>query len=191
MRDATGNGKGDAKGDSPIFAETKIGKVPDKKIGKVPVLPTIGKPACLAKVRREDLRSGEVLCNHCTAKCCRYFALPIDKPKTWEDFDYIRWYLLHERASIFTDEGSWYLLVHNECKHLRADQLCDIYETRPQICRDYTTNDCEYDDEWVYDHYWETPEQIEEYAEALLGPRGSESIRSAKPQAVAACVPNP
>jgi uncharacterized protein len=175
------------KGDSSIFADTKIGTVPATKTGTVPNRPTIAKPACLAKVRREDLRPGEVLCNHCTAKCCRYFALPIDKPKTWEDFDYIRWYLLHERASIFTDEGCWYLLVHNVCKHLRDDQLCGIYETRPQICRDYTTVDCEYDDEWVYDHYWETPEQIEEYAEAVLGPREGESIRSAKPRTAATC----
>ena len=29
----------------------------------------------------------------------------------------------------------------------------------------------EYDDDWTYDHYWEAPEQVEEYAEALLGPR--------------------
>jgi len=80
-------------------------------------LPTIPVPVCRQKPSREELRPGEVLCNHCGAKCCRYFALPIDKPKTWEDYDYIRWYLLHERASIFTDEGSWYLLVHNVCTH--------------------------------------------------------------------------
>jgi uncharacterized protein len=170
------------KGGGPIFADMKPGTVPTRPIAK---------PACLAKVRREDLRPGEVLCNHCAAKCCRYFALPIDKPKTWEDFDYIRWYLLHERASIFTDEGCWYLLVHNGCKHLREDQLCDIYDTRPQICRDYTTVDCEYDDEWVYDNYWETPEQIEEYAEAVLGPREGESLRSAKPQTAVGAVSNP
>ena len=82
---------------------------------------------------------GEVLCDHCAAKCCRYFALPIDKPKEWEDFDYIRWYLLHERAAVFVEEDCWYLLVQNRCKHLRDDHLCDIYDTRPQICRDYTT----------------------------------------------------
>ena len=120
-------------------------------------LPTMPKPICRAKVRREDLRPGEVLCSHCAAKCCRYFALPIDTPKDWQDFDFIRWYLLHEGAAIFTDEGCWYLLVNNRCKHLRDDQRCDIYDTRPQICRDYTTADCEFDDEWLYDHYWETP----------------------------------
>jgi len=122
--------------------------------------------------RREDLGPGEVLCHHCPAKCCRYFALPLDTPTDWEDFEFIRWFLLHERAAVFTEEGDWYLLVHNPCKMLGDDNLCRAYETRPQICRDYTTDKCEYDDHWVYDRYFETPEQVFEYAEAVLGPRG-------------------
>lgn len=150
-------------------------------------LPTIpaptSMPTCRRKKHREDLLPGEVLCSHCPAKCCRYFALPIDKPTDWQDFDYIRWYLLHEQSAIFTDEDCWYLLVQNRCKHLGDDHLCGIYETRPQICRDYTTENCEYEEDWVYDHYWETPEQIEEYAVALLGPREGESLRSARPPA--------
>ena len=40
----------------------------------------------------------------------------------------------------------------------------------------------EYEDAWVYDHYWETPEQIEEYAEAVLGPREGEGFRSPRPK---------
>ena len=130
---------------------------------------------------REDLRPGEVLCTYCPAKCCRYFALPIEKPKSWPDFDYVRWYLMHDRATVFIEEDVWYLLVHNRCKNLRDDNRCDAYEVRPQICRDYTTKNCEYEDDWVYDHYWETPEQIEEYAEAVLGPRKGGSFRSPKP----------
>ena len=98
-------------------------------------------------------------CN-CNAKCCRYFALPIETPDEWEDFEFIRWYLLHERATVFVEDGDWYLLVHNKCKALGDDNRCGAYETRPQICRDYKTDKCEYEDDWVYDHYWETPEQV-------------------------------
>lgn len=133
-------------------------------------------------VHREDLAPGEVLCSYCAAKCCKYFALPIDPPKEWRDFDYMRWFLLHQRASVFTEDDDWYLLVHTPCKHLRADNLCGIYETRPNICREYTTRKCEYEDDWVYDQYWETAEQVEEYAEAVLGPRPGAGFRSAKPQ---------
>jgi len=90
------------------------------------------------KFDRANLAPGENLCEHCTAKCCRYFALPIDTPKTKRDFDFMRWYLLHERASIFVEGATWYLLVHTVCKHLQDDQRCGIYHTRPQICREYT-----------------------------------------------------
>ena len=93
--------------------------------------------------------------------CVSAMALPIEKPKDWEDFEFIRWYLLHEHTAIFTDDGSWYLLVQNRCRHLGEDNLCGIYETRPQICRDYTTKNCEYEDDWVYDHYFEAPEQVD------------------------------
>jgi Fe-S-cluster containining protein len=134
------------------------------------------------RARREELQPDECLCTYCPAKCCKYFALPIETPTTWADFEYIHWFLLHERAGVFTEEGDWYLLVHTRCKHLRNDSLCAIYERRPKVCRSYSTRKCEYDDDWVYDHYFETSEQVEEYAEAVLGPRKGHGIRSPKPE---------
>jgi Fe-S-cluster containining protein len=138
-------------------------------------------PKIRTKPRREDLRPGESLCDHCTAKCCRYFALPIDTPTERQDFDYIRWYLLHHGATVFVDEGTWYLLVYSTCRHLQADHRCGIYDIRPQICRDYTTDNCEYEDDWVYDQYFETPEQVEEYIEVVLPRKRGASIRSPRP----------
>ena len=117
------------------------------------------------------MRSGESLCDHCTAKCCRYFALPIDTPEAREQYDYIR----------------WYLLVQTPCRHLQPNNLCGIYETRPQICRDYTTDGCEYEDTWTYQQYFETPEQFDEYCEAIgrpstiKGQKKRRGIRSSKP----------
>jgi Fe-S-cluster containining protein len=81
---------------------------------------------------------------------------------------------------VFTDDGDWYLLVHTVCKHLQSDQRCGIYHTRPQICRDYSTKNCEYEDSWTYERYFETPEQVEEYMEAVLAPKPGTSIRSPK-----------
>jgi len=94
---------------------------------------------------------------------------------------------------VFTEEGDWYVCVHTVCKHLQDDHRCGIYDTRPQICREYTTDDCEYEDDWVYDQYFETPEQVVEYMDAVLGPGGetigdgrkkknrNQSIRGPKP----------
>ncbi len=134
-----------------------------------------------AKPSREELAPGENLCDYCSAKCCRYFALSIEKPTNREAFDYLRWYLMHERAAVFVEDGAWYLLVHTPCKNLQADNRCSIYEKRPRICRQYSTTKCEYEDSWVYEQYFETPEQIEEYAEAVLPPPKGRGIRSAKP----------
>jgi len=133
-----------------------------------------------SQIDRDKLPPGQVLCEYCTAKCCRYFALPIETPEEFQDFEYLRWYLLHERATVFKEDDNWYLLVHTICKHLQPNNLCGIYETRPQICRDYTTENCEYDNDWTYEFYLETPEQVSEYTEAVIQPKG-QSIRSRKP----------
>lgn len=132
------------------------------------------------KPARDQLKPGEVLCAYCAGKCCRYFALPIDSPTSRKDFEYIRWYLLHEQATVFTEDEDWYLLVHTKCKHLLEDNRCGAYETRPQICRDYSTDNCEYEDEWCYERYFETPEQVHEYTEAVLQKPGRD-IRSPQP----------
>ncbi len=136
--------------------------------------------ALVPKLPRDQVPADKCLCDFCSAKCCKYFALPIDEPKKFNEFEYLRWYLMHDKATVFTEEGSWYLLVHTTCQHLRPDNMCGIYETRPQICREYSTNNCEYEDDWVYDRYFETPEQVWEYTEALLGPNSGD-IRSPKP----------
>ena len=132
------------------------------------------------KPRRKEVPEDKVLCEYCTAKCCRYFALPLDAPEDLADFEFIRWFLLHERATIFREGDTWYLLVHTVCRHLQDNNMCGIYETRPQVCRDYSTKDCEYEDDWTYDFYLERPEQVAEYCEATLQDE-YDSIRSPKP----------
>ncbi|NOY28674.1 MAG: YkgJ family cysteine cluster protein [Planctomycetes bacterium] len=134
----------------------------------------------IVKIDRKNLPEGEVLCEYCTAKCCRYFALPIENPDTFSELEYLRWFLLHERASVFKEDDDWYLLVHTKCKHLQDNNMCGIYDTRPEICREYTTKNCEYDDDWTYEFYLETAEQVGDYTEAVIQPKGK-SIRSRKP----------
>jgi uncharacterized protein len=133
------------------------------------------------KPKREELREGEVLCQFCPAKCCRYFAMPMDVPTELKDFEYIRWFIMHDRATVFTEDESWYLLVHSVCKHLQPDQRCGIYEHRPQICREYSTDNCEYEDDWTYDRYFETSEQVQDYIDAMFPKPGETGFRSRKP----------
>ncbi len=133
-------------------------------------------------IRRDQLAAGESLCQYCTAKCCRYFALPIETPEDYRGFEYIRWYLLHEAATVFVDDDTWYLLVHTVCKHLQDDNRCGIYNTRPQICRDYSTAECEFEENHTYEQYFEMPEQIAEYCDAVFANHpGHPNFRSPRP----------
>lgn len=134
------------------------------------------------KLKRSDLPAGDCLCNYCTAKCCQYFALGLDNPTKHKDWEYIRWFLLHDAASIFMEEDTWYLLVQTRCQHLLPDNRCGIYETRPTICREYSTDNCEYEDDYLYERYLETAEQVAEYMETVLPRKKGQSIRSAKPK---------
>jgi Fe-S-cluster containining protein len=133
------------------------------------------------KPTREELKPGECLCSHCTGKCCRYFCLPIDTPTTWEDYDSIRWYLAHGQTVVYVEKETWYLVVLTRCKYLARDNRCAIYLDRPKICREYTTDNCEYDSDWAVDLIFESPEQLWEYAEVVLPPR-----RRKKPQVASA-----
>jgi Fe-S-cluster containining protein len=115
--------------------------------------------------------AADSLCSRCTAKCCQYFALGIDTPTTWEDFDDIRWFLAHEDVSVFVDGEDWYIMVFRRCRHVLPNHACGIYPERMRICREYSTDDCEFHQEATYDRLFENDLQIWEYAEALLGPR--------------------
>lgn len=112
---------------------------------------------------------GSILCEHCTGVCCKYVALPLDSPENKRDFDDIRWYLLHSGVTIFVEEGDWYLQFQAKCKQLMPDNRCSIYETRPKICREYSTKNCDYHGgEYEYDHLFTVPDEIDAFAAAFL-----------------------
>jgi Fe-S-cluster containining protein len=117
----------------------------------------------------ESRRMGESLCDRCAALCCRYFALPIDNPDTAKDYDHIRWYLVHENVVVFIEKKQWYIGILNRCKHLQADNRCGIYETRPRICRSYSTDNCDFHGgEYDFDVLFTSAEQLRAYAEEKL-----------------------
>jgi len=115
---------------------------------------------------------GSTLCEHCTAVCCRYIALPIDKPTKAGDYDDMRWYLMHEGVTVFVEDGDWYIQYQARCKSLGPDNLCRIYDTRPKICREYGPDSCDYaGGSYGYDHLFTHPKQIEEYYHEKTGKR--------------------
>ncbi len=121
------------------------------------------------------------LCDQCAALCCRYFALPIDNPDTPRAFDDIRWYLIHQNVVVFIESKQWYVGVLNKCRHLQDDNRCGIYETRPKICREYTTDNCDYHGgEYDFEQLFTSAEQLQEYANTWLAEQRAKKRRAAK-----------
>lgn len=107
---------------------------------------------------------GSILCEHCTAVCCRYLAIPLDEPSGKRDYDDMRWYLMHQNVSIFVEDGDWFIQYQTRCKNLAVDNQCTIYDTRPEICREYQPGECDYSEtDYGYDHYFTHPKQIEDF----------------------------
>jgi Fe-S-cluster containining protein len=75
--------------------------------------------------------------------CCSYVAVDIDDPSTLRGATTILWYLYHEGISVYTDGEDWMIAFDTRCRHLQDDNRCRIYESRPQICREFDETNCE------------------------------------------------
>jgi Fe-S-cluster containining protein len=131
------------------------------------------------KKKKTDLTHA---CRKCTGMCCRYYALQLDTPEDWDDFDNIRWYLSHENTTIFVEDGKWYLNVHTPCRYLsQKDYLCQNYQLRPQICRKYDTDGCDRTGQgYEYEMQFLNDKQMEEYMRIKFGPRVFDKLEPKK-----------
>jgi len=104
-------------------------------------------------------------CEVCGGTCCGYLAIEIDKPVSKQDYDHIRWYLLHENVAIFQDHWhKWFIEFRTPCTKQLDDKRCGIYNTRPKICRTHGTEDgdCEHFDS-PYQLHFSDVEKYEKY----------------------------
>jgi len=103
-------------------------------------------------------------CRGCPALCCHDLALLITRPRTKSEIDSIRWQLHFDTVSIFITSHRWHMLVRGRCIYLDENNLCTIYDRRPQKCRRHNPPDCE-----RYGKYWDvminTPEELDAYLE--------------------------
>ena len=88
-------------------------------------------------------KENKELCKGCS-ECCKYVIIKWTTPETEKDYDAIVWLISHENVSAYIDfEGLWHLEFKTRCKYLGKDDLCIIYEDRPDVCRKYTHKNCE------------------------------------------------
>jgi Fe-S-cluster containining protein len=116
-------------------------------------------------VSKKKKKEVESQCTSCIpAKCCQYFSLEIDTPASKSDYDDLLWFLAHKDVSIYTQNKSWYLMLHNRCTFLnKKSNLCKIYDKRPRICRAHTTDECEFAEDWDFDKHFKSYDELERW----------------------------
>ena len=110
-------------------------------------------------------------CEGCNADCCRYVALEIDCPEDLDDFENIKWYVSHEKVVVYVEEdGVWTVLFETPCKYLGKNNLCENYEKRPKICKDYAHDECTFHNQAEYKELYtfRTIEEVEKYIEEIF-----------------------
>jgi Fe-S-cluster containining protein len=101
-------------------------------------------------------------------------------PTTRHDFDNIRWYLMHPGVRVYVeDTGQWFIQFMSRCQNLGADNLCKIYDTRPQICRELQPTECEFALGPGDQHYFTTLAEFESWAAERTRARRARAARRA------------
>ena len=99
-------------------------------------------------------------CLHCGAKCCHDLVRPINKPRTADDVDEMKWELQYDVVRVFIRSHRWYRIIHARCLYLDDHDRCTIYDRRHWRCRQMKPPECEH-----FGDYWEvmisTPEDLD------------------------------
>ena len=109
-------------------------------------------------------------CLKCNALCCRYVTIPIDKPKTKEDFESIRWYVAHKNVIVYQDhDNDWFVEFITDCEFLEKNK-CSIHPNNPNkkniripvICLEHSNKECELHGN-PYKKVFRTIKEVDEY----------------------------
>ena len=104
------------------------------------------------------------VCKICRAQCCQYYALEIDTPRSYEDFDQIKWFLVHQKTKVFVEKRKWFLEIYENCRYLARNHTCKIYAKRPKICREHSHTECEFHGERSdHDLHFQSIEEFDRY----------------------------
>jgi Fe-S-cluster containining protein len=100
-------------------------------------------------------------CTDCGA-CCRYIAIEIDLPTSFNDWENAFWYLTHRNIALYIDwEGDWFIEFMTTCEHLSDENTCGIYEERPKMCSDFSWDECEKNTkEIAWKYHFSNPDEL-------------------------------
>ena len=112
----------------------------------------------------KTLEENKKLCKDCNL-CCQYAVIELKTPQTKKELDMIQWQILHNITIFIEDDNKWYAEIKNPCTKLNNKGLCSIYNSRPNICREYSQEECEKNkgEEYGIKHSFKTEKEFMEF----------------------------
>lgn len=111
----------------------------------------------------------EKTCDNCDGMCCKHVAIEIDNPETIDDFENIRWYVLHKNINVYVDEDyQWHIEFLTSCEFLGDDNRCKIRDKRPTICREYSQDECPFHNHYEEKFSFKNLEEVDKYIKEIF-----------------------
>lgn len=118
---------------------------------------------------KETTQKKDLTCEGCNGKCCKSVAIEIDTPQSIEEFEDIKWYVVHKNVNVYVNEDyEWYVEFLTPCEFLDDGGKCIIYNKRPQICRNYSQEECLHHNSYDEKYTFKKLEDIEKYLEEVF-----------------------
>jgi hypothetical protein len=112
--------------------------------------------------RKKKSKDSQPVCIACPAICCHDLAIEIHRPKNKHEIENYKWYMHYDTVFICIRNHRWYLAVKGRCIYLDDNDMCTVYNDRPEKCREHNPPECEKFGRW-YDVRIDTPAQLMDY----------------------------
>jgi len=99
----------------------------------------------------------------CGARCCRYITVILPAPRSKWDLDEWGWFLAHEGISIYFAGRRWRMEMRLRCRYLNHRNACTIYGQRPEVCRFYSQEFCEFSRRSKHLHHFDSKEEFDRW----------------------------
>lgn len=118
-------------------------------------------------------------CKGCPGSCCKYIVIELDTPRSKKDFEEIRWFVTHKNVLVYVEEdGTWNVEFTTPCEFLGKNNLCTIYEKRPEICKKYDHEECTFHNKHIEKHLFRTLGEIDKFIKKRFSKKNENKNKS-------------
>ncbi len=123
------------------------------------------------------------LANGKSAACCQEISIRMGVATDMKFWDDLRWMVAHKNVSVARkiSDGEWYVIFETECEQLTSHGRCWVYDSRPNICADYSSKTCVINGSGdIYDLEFNSYEDFTQYMKDTVVPEYEKDLNQSQ-----------